>query len=286
MTYTLYHGDCLDILPTLPAESVDAVICDPPYPEIDRAYGRMTEGEWMHFMRGVTLEAQRVLRPTGSAVFILQPNSRKVGSMRLWLWEYMVWAGREWNIVQDAYWWNYTAMPTVHTQRTKGLMRNSIKPCVWLGAPNCYRDQDAVLWGETESNAQQRLTARAGLKRHPSGHSRDKLRITQASLTRGGVTPFNVLPIPNANSTTSAGSHGHGAGTPYRLAEWWTKYICPPGGVVLDMCMGSGTMGLAALALGRSFVGIERDQGYYDIAERRIAEAASTPTQLAIEDAA
>lgn len=31
--YTLYHGDCLDVLPTLEACSVDAVICDPPYPD-------------------------------------------------------------------------------------------------------------------------------------------------------------------------------------------------------------------------------------------------------------
>ena len=285
MTYTLYHGDCLGILPTLPAESVDAVICDPPYPEIDRAYGRMTEGEWMYFMRGVTLEARRVLRATGSAVVILQPNSRKVGSMRLWLWEYMVWAGETWNIVQDVYWWNYTAMPSSGAT-THGLLRGSIKPCVWLGAPNCYRDQEAVLWGESESNARVRLTARAGRQHYPSGHSRDEVQITHAAQRRGGVTPFNVLPIPNTNSTSSAGAHGHGAGTPYRLAEWWTKYICPPGGTVLDMCMGSGTMGLAALALGRSFVGIERDQGYYEIAERRIAEAASAPTQLAIEDAA
>lgn len=29
--YTLYHGDCLEILPALPAQSVDAIICDPPY---------------------------------------------------------------------------------------------------------------------------------------------------------------------------------------------------------------------------------------------------------------
>lgn len=29
--YTLYHGDCLEVLPTLPAASVDAVVTDPPY---------------------------------------------------------------------------------------------------------------------------------------------------------------------------------------------------------------------------------------------------------------
>ena len=87
--YTIHCGNCLDILPTIPAQSVDAVITDPPYPEISRDYGRMTEAQWWDMMMGVCAEVRRVLKPTGSAVFILQPNSRKVGSMRGWLWEFM-----------------------------------------------------------------------------------------------------------------------------------------------------------------------------------------------------
>jgi DNA modification methylase len=75
-------GDCRDLLKTLGDGSVDAIITDPPYPEITRDYGRMTEVEWHEMMRGVVAEARRVLKPSGSAVFILQPNSRKVGSMR------------------------------------------------------------------------------------------------------------------------------------------------------------------------------------------------------------
>jgi hypothetical protein len=34
-------------------------------------------------------------------VIILQPNSEQVGKMRLWLWDFVAWAGREWNLVQD-----------------------------------------------------------------------------------------------------------------------------------------------------------------------------------------
>ena len=80
---TLHLGDCVDWLRTLPDASVDAVITDPPYPEIDRPYGRLTESEWWSLIvEGVIPEVRRILKPTGSAVFILQPNSRKVGSMR------------------------------------------------------------------------------------------------------------------------------------------------------------------------------------------------------------
>ncbi len=38
MTYTLHHGDCLDVLHTLPDASVDAVITDPPYAQTNEAY--------------------------------------------------------------------------------------------------------------------------------------------------------------------------------------------------------------------------------------------------------
>lgn len=52
-TIQLMHGDCLSLLPSIPSASVDAVISDPPYPEIDRDYGRWTEAEWHELMRGV-----------------------------------------------------------------------------------------------------------------------------------------------------------------------------------------------------------------------------------------
>ncbi len=261
----LHRGCCLDILPTLPAASVDAVICDPPYPEISRPYGRMTEADWHAMMRGVVAECRRILKPSGSAVFILQPNSRKVGSMRAWLWEFMAWTAREWNMVQDAWWWNTSAIPNKHANRSVGLMRPSLKACVWLGSPECYRDQGSVLWQESQDNSAQRLSARAGRVYPPCGGIMDHRRIHAAAAERGGVTPFNVFPINNSQQRDS-----HPAATPLSLCDWWTRYISPPDGVVCDPFMGSGTTGLAALKRGRSFVGIERDAGYFATAKMRI----------------
>lgn len=265
-------GDCLDILPTIPDASVDAVISDPPYPEIDRPYGRMTEAAWHEMMREVVRQTRRVLKPKGSAVFILQPNSRKVGSMRAWLFEFQAWCCREWNIVQDAWWWNPAKQPTTHCNRWNGLMRPSVKACIWLGDPGCYRDQSEVLWDESERNKAIVREDRI-LRRTPSGNSMRAGRCGTTADERGGVTPFNLLPIANTNSVSSAGAYSHGAGTPEPLADWWVRYISPPGGVVADWFAGSGTMALAALKRGRSFIGIERDKGYFEIAERRIVEA-------------
>ncbi|CAG9255905.1 DNA-methyltransferase [Paraburkholderia caribensis] len=49
--------------------------------------------------------------------------------------------------------------------------------------------------------------------------------------------------------------------------------ICPAGGTVLDPFMGSGTTGVAAVLAGRSFIGIEQNPDYFDIACRRIEDA-------------
>lgn len=45
---------------------------------------------------------------------------------------------------------------------------------------------------------------------------------------------------------------------------------CPPDGIVLDFCIGSGTTGVACVRTGRKFVGVELDAGYFDVAKRRI----------------
>jgi DNA modification methylase len=280
---TLYHGDCRDVLAALPAASVDAVICDPPYPEISRDYGRMSEADWHAMMRVVVGEVRRILKPTGSAVFVLQPNSERVGRMRPWLWEFMAWTAREWNMVQDAWWWNVTAMPEAHSIQGR-LMRASMKACVWLGPAECWRNQDAVLWEESDASRVSRMQKRTRLKfNHPGGHHTDKSRIYEVALRRGGVTPFNVLPLPNSNSASSGGAHGHGAATPLPLCQWWTRYICPPGGVILDPFAGSGTTGIAAVEHGASYVGIEQMPRYVEVARERIGKALASRPPLFVE---
>lgn len=267
---TLYLGDCLEMLPYV--GDVGAVITDPPYAEIDRDYGRLTEGQWHALMDGVIPECRRVVGSRGSGVFILQANSEHVGRMRPWLWEFMAKWSRDWNMVQDAWWWNFTAPPTVHAHEVRGLMKPSVKACVWLGSPDCYRDQNAVLWSMSDSMRAQGLEDRA-LRKHPSGLTVRPGRIAEKAFLRGGTSPFNLIPMANANSSSSGGAFGHGAATPIELCEWWTGYISKSGDTILDPFMGSGTTGVAAASLGRKFVGIEIEPKYFDIACERIENA-------------
>lgn len=263
------QGNCLGILPSIPNGSIDAVITDPPYPEIDRDYGRMTESAWMEMMKEVVFWSRKVLKSTGSAVFVLQANSEKVGRMRSWLWDFQSWLATEWNIVQDFYWWNPTAPPTVHCQRTNGLMRPSVKACVWAGEPDCFRSQESVLWGESDANAASDRGDRL-LRNMPGGLSIRRGRACGVADERGGVTPFNCLPISNADSTNSGGASGHGAATAFHLCDWLTRYIVPIGGIVLDPFAGSGTTGISALRRGCRYIGIEKETLYAAMARKRI----------------
>jgi DNA modification methylase len=57
---------------------------------------------------------------------------------------------------------------------------------------------------------------------------------------------------------------------PLALMRWLVRLLCPPGGLVLDPTMGSGTTGAAALLEGRRFIGIELEPAYMEIATARI----------------
>lgn len=131
---TLVHGDCRQRLRDLPAQSVDLVLTDPIYPEIDRKYGRIKEADWHDLMHTVVQECRRLLKPRGSLVVILQPNAAKVGRMRLWPHEFVVGAARQWNLVQDVYWWNNNALPLAGSDRKGQRLRPSVKWCVWLAS--------------------------------------------------------------------------------------------------------------------------------------------------------
>lgn len=53
----------------------------------------------------------------------------------------------------------------------------------------------------------------------------------------------------------------------------WVIDLCPQADIILDPFMGSGTTGVAAVQMGRRFIGIERDPTYFEIACRRIEQA-------------
>lgn len=69
---------------------------------------------------------------------------------------------------------------------------------------------------------------------------------------------------------------GHPTQKPLTLMKWCIEQAGNPQ-TILDPFMGSGTTGVAAIQMGRKFIGIEREPKYFDIACKRIEQAVSQP---------
>ena len=84
--------------------------------------------------------------------------------------------------------------------------------------------------------------------------------------------PRDVLTFSNGNNASKI----HPTEKPVHLLEYMirTYTYTDVGDIVLDSCMGSGSCGVACQHLGRDFIGIEMDPGYFDAARKRIADAA------------
>ena len=76
----------------------------------------------------------------------------------------------------------------------------------------------------------------------------------------------------------------HPTQKPVELMKWCIEQAAvPPRGTILDAFMGSGTTGVAAVQMGRRFIGIEREPKYFDIACRRIEDAQRVQDMFAHE---
>jgi DNA modification methylase len=86
--------------------------------------------------------------------------------------------------------------------------------------------------------------------------------------------PTDVIEYPRTNNEF------HPTEKPIGLMCKFVEWIS---GTILDPFMGSGTTGVAAIQMGRKFIGIEREQKYFDIACKRIEQAVSQPQLFAHE---
>lgn len=64
---------------------------------------------------------------------------------------------------------------------------------------------------------------------------------------------------------------GHPTAKPIELYKFLIERYCPPGGVVLDPTFGSGNSGVACKELGRKYIGIEKEKGFFDKAQKILA---------------
>ena len=83
----------------------------------------------------------------------------------------------------------------------------------------------------------------------------------------------DILSIPNKKTKGVDGQNIHDTEKPVSLMEVLIENSTQEGMIVLDPFLGSGTTAIAALNTGRFFVGIEKDEGYCEIARKRVEQA-------------
>lgn len=237
----LYPGNCLSVLAVLPEHSIDMVLADPPY--------GITKGKWdtpLH-LDSLWKHLKRVVRPDGAIVLTSsQPFTTTLISSNTKMFRYC-WV------------WEKT-MATGHLNAKKMPMRAHEDVCVF------YRKLPTYNPIKTTGHPRKVSTA----------HHRRNSKFTELYGNRSGKPsydsteryPRSVVKIATDHQKTTI----HPTQKPVALMEYFIRTYTNPGDTVLDFAMGSGTTGVAALALDRHFVGIEIDLEYFEAAKRRIED--------------
>lgn len=262
---TITQGDCLEILKTMPSESIDFIVTSPPYADNRKGgYGGVPVDKYVDWFLPISKELFRVLMPDGS--FILNIKERVVNGERgTYVYELVLKMREQGWLWTEEYMWH----------------KKNTYPGKW---PNRFRDLWEHLYHFTKSKKfrmfQDQVKVPIGNwseKRLANLGKNDVVRFESKTNSGFGknianwlgkeyVYPGNVL-----HMATESSNKNHGATFPVDLPLWFIKLFTKEGDIVLDPFMGSGTTAVAALQLGRHFVGTEINPEFVKVAKDRIA---------------
>jgi DNA modification methylase len=230
----LYQGDCLEIMPTL-AGKVDMILCDLPY--------GTTACKWDVVIPFEPLwkEYKRLIKDNGAIVlFGSEPFSSYL---------------RMSNIKEYKYDW------------------------VW----NKKLAGNGILAKRQPLKIHELISVFNGNRYYPQktkGKYRKKMGLKESEITGGNsfakltendtYYPISIIEYGIGNMRIG---RLHPTQKPVALLKYLIKTYTNEGDLVMDNCMGSGSTGVACVNTNRDFIGIEKDEGYFKIAEKRISEA-------------
>lgn len=230
----LHNADCLETLPTLPEASVDLVLTDPPY--------------------GIGQFAKR----RGANFGTIRKNN---------------FADAGWDDATRAEWRNlmagcFTRLARVVRPGGSVVMfmaKEKMGELVELALSSGFYYKTIGVWHKTNP-----IPRNWELQFVGSNEAWLYLTYKQKTGTfnnSGRLVPVFIETTCPAPSERKCGEHP--TQKPERLMAWFVELLSNPGDVVLDPFMGSGTAGVCAKRAGRSFIGVEKDPGYFAIAEKR-----------------
>ncbi len=246
--YELFLGDCLEVMSQLPAESFDFIFADPPYFLSNDGFSvrsgkqvSVNKGEWdraqgvdvdYEFHRSWLAEAQRLLKPNGTiAVSGTYHSIFQCGFAMQTL---------GFRILNDLIWFKPNAAPN-------------------LAGRNFAAAHETIIWASKNAKAKHRFNYQ-DMKTFES--STDVLK-------NPGKQMRSVWSIP-ATPAREKQFGKHPTQKPVALLTRLILATTSKDDMVLDPFLGSGTTGVVALELGRRFVGVDRDEAFVDLAEKRI----------------
>jgi site-specific DNA-methyltransferase (adenine-specific) len=259
--WTVHHGDCVDVIATLPPQSIDAVITSPPY-AMQRAatYGGVPEAEYPAWTVAWMEQVRRVLKPNGSVVINIRPHVRNGQISDYTLRTRLALREAGWCEVDELIWFKRSAPPTGSPRKP----RRSWESLHWFalhGQP--WSDAKAAGKAPVEP-PRRRIAARAERQGWDHGLVGGQ---TEPAIAR--VRDVVEVNLGRHSQWDEANAH-HPAPYPWQLAEWIAKLVCPPGGVVLDPFSGGASTGVAAVRNGWGYVGIEVVAEYAAMSRRRL----------------
>ena len=235
----LLNGDCLELMKDIPDGSVDMILCDLPY--------GTTYCNWDKALPLVKLwpEYNRILRYDGAAVlFSAQPFTTHLIHSNQKAFRYC--------------WYWLKNQSTGFTFARYQPMRKVEDICVFYRKHGTYNPQ----------GLQKIIGKKVSQKKPKEGESVYK----QHTLLKPYTPEYENYPKNVLQFATERGYHP--TQKPVPLLEYLIRTYTNDGDTILDNCMGSGSTGVAAKRVGdRHFIGIEMDEGYYNIACKRIEEA-------------
>jgi len=236
----LYNGDCLELMKDITDKSIDMICCDLPYGILNR---RNPLAKWDSVISFEKLWEQykRIIKDNGAIVLFgsgMFTADLMVSNKSMW----------RYNLV-----WKKGKSITGFLNAKKQPLRNHEDICVFSKGLTTYNPQMTV----------DKKHIRGG-----GGHRKQSCYGTFRDISTAITSekyPISIIDIKKEGQRAL-----HPTQKPVALLEWLVKTYTNEGETVLDNCMGSGSCGVACVHINRNFIGIEKDEKYFELAKERI----------------
>ena len=262
----IFLGDCELVLRDIPDHSVDLIFTSPPYADQRRqTYGGISPDGYVEWFMPKADQFFRVLKPSGT--FVLNIKERVVkGERHIYVIELILEMRRRgWLWTEEFMWHKKNSYPGKWPNR----FRDNWERLIQFNKNkrfNMYQDEVMVPVGGWAKDRLANLSV--------TDKTRDESRVGSGFgknvsnwVGREMVYPNNVI-----HMATESSNQNHSAVFPVSLPSWFIRLFTRPGDTVLDPFIGSGSTAVAALQLGRHYIGIDTNPEYVELSNQRIQE--------------